>query len=282
MGMNVLLNKKQKAPGRTPFGHLSPYGTRIGFWGVVTEVHSEDCTVHVLTDMGFEIRGVKVATPQWVTVVEGKHLTGERRLPPVDSYVFCLMPNGEYSSAFVLCSGYTRQEAVHGDFKVKDKNSETDRVDNCGWQYTSKYETGTKEIKNKVEEPTIDIKVDQESEGEEKVTITVHKNVIEVTKEGINITTDGEIVVKEAKKKIETLSKEDTNITADGDLKFKSNKSGKLDVGNTVATLGALIEEFIDDVVGAQTVGSPAAHTISPATVAKLNSLKAKWKQVFK
>ena len=274
MAFNLSLNKKQKAPQRVPFGHQSPYSTRIGFWGVVTEVHSEDCTVHVLTDMGFEIQGVKVATPQWVTVVDGKHLTGERRLPPVDSYVFCLMPNGEYSSAFVLCSGYTRQEAVHGDFKVKDKNGETDRVDNCGWQFTSKYETGTKEIKNKVDsDPTIDIKIDQESEGEEKITITVHKNIFEITKDGVKVTSD---------KKIETKTKEETNITADKDLQFKSNKSGKLDIGNTVATLGALIEEFIDDVVGAQTVGSPAAHTISPATVAKLNALKAKWKQVFK
>ena len=263
--MNLLLNKKQKAPPRSIFGHQSPYDLRAGFWGVVTEVHSEDCTVHVRTDLGFEIRGVKVASSQWVTVKEGKHLTGERRLPPIDSYVFCLMPNGEYSSAFVLCSGYTRQEAVHGDFKVKDKNNETDKVDNCGWQYTSNYDTGTKEVKNKVESPSIDIKIDQEVEGEEKVTITIHKNIIEVTKDGINITTN-----------------KDTKITADGNLEYKSNKTGFIDIGNTVATLGALIEEFIDDVSGAQTVGSPANHVIDPSTIAKLTALKTKWKKVFK
>ena len=86
MALNISLQKKKNAPSQNPFKNSSPYDYQMGFWGVVTEVHPEDCTVHVRTNLGFELSGVRVASKEWVTVVDGKHLTGERHLPPVDTY----------------------------------------------------------------------------------------------------------------------------------------------------------------------------------------------------
>lgn len=181
MSLNIALRKKESAPQKNPFENTTPYDAQYGFWGVVTEVHPEDCTVHVRTNLGFELSSVRVASFEWVTVADGKHLTGERHLPPIDTYVFCLMPNGEYSSAFVLCSGFTRQEAVHADFKKKGEDAEKTReiVENSGWHITTDYRTGTKKFANKTDsEPTITLEIDQESDSDEKVTVTDRKSVV--------------------------------------------------------------------------------------------------------
>ena len=96
MGINIHLNKKQNAPQRKPFEVFTPFDTRNGFFGVVKEVHSENNTVHVVTDTGRELMNIPVASQQWVTYKkDGKpQLTGERNLPPVGTYVYCVMPNG--------------------------------------------------------------------------------------------------------------------------------------------------------------------------------------------
>ncbi len=47
MGVQISLQKKKNAPSQNPFHNSSPYDYQMGFWGVVTEVHPEDCTVHV-------------------------------------------------------------------------------------------------------------------------------------------------------------------------------------------------------------------------------------------
>ncbi len=258
--MVINIEKKKIAPDRKPFINSTPYDSQFGFWGVVTEVHPEDCTVHVRTNLGFELSGVKVASMEWVTVVEGKHLTGERHLPPIDTYVFCCMPNGEYSSAFVLCSGFTRQEAVHADFKIEGEDAANthDKVENSGWEKITDYRTGTKTVKNKIENETINLNIDQESEGDEKVKISVHGTTIEITKDdGIKIDTDQKI-------------------------ELKSTKNGTLEVGNTTSTLGAMIGDLLGYLAQLKTVGSPASHTASPDFISQIQALKTKWEQVFK
>ena len=274
--MNISLMRKQKAESRSPFNNSTPYDKRYGFWGVVREVHPEDCTVHVLTDMGILLTGVRVASAEWVTVEKDKPLTGERHLPPVDTYVFCMMPTGEYTSAFVLCSGFTRQEAVHADFKKKGEDAANthEKVDNSGWHSTSDYRTGTKKIRNKVKEPTISVEVDQESDGDEKATITVHGMVITATKDdGLNITTDKKITLKD---------KEGFTYETEGEISIKSSKQGTVEVGNSVATLGALIDDLLGYLVQLKTVGSPASHTAAPDFITNIQALKTKWGQVFK
>jgi len=282
--MNISLLRKQKAESRTPFNNSTPYDKRYGFWGVVKEVHPEDCTVHVLTDMGIILTGIRVASAEWVTAQDGKHLTGERHLPPVDTYVFCLMPTGEYASAFVLCSGFTRQESVHADFKKKGEDAANthEKVDNSGWHVTSDYRTGTKKIRNKVEDPTISIEVDQETDGDEKATITVHGMVITATKDdGLNITTDKKITLKD-KEGFTYETEGDASISAKGSVTVKSKASGTLEFGNSVATLGALIDDLLGYLAQLKTVGSPASHTAAPDFIANIQVLKTKWGQVFK
>ena len=274
--MNISLMRKQKAESRSPFNNSTPYDKRYGFWGVVREVHPEDCTVHVLTDMGILLTGVRVASAEWVTVEKDKPLTGERHLPPVDTYVFCMMPTGEYTSAFVLCSGFTRQEAVHADFKKKGEDAAMthEKVDNSRWHYTCDYRTGTKKLYNKMEDPTISIEVDQETDGDEKVTITVHGMVITATKDdGLNITTDKKITLKD---------KEGFTYETESNVSIKSSKQGTVEVGNSVATLGALIDDLLGYLVQLKTVGSPASHTAAPDFITNIQALKTKWGQVFK
>lgn len=287
MGMQISLQKKKNAPSQNPFPNSSPYDAQMGFWGVVTEVHPEDCTVHVRTNLGFELSGVRVASKEWVTVVDGKHLTGERHLPPVDTYVFCLMPNGEYSSAFVLCSGFTRQEAVHADFKQEGEDAANtfEQVENSGWKKTVDYRTGTKKIENKTDsDPTIKIEIDQESEGDEKATITIHGTTITVDKDnGVNIETDKKITLKD-KEGFTYTTDGDLEISAKGDLGVKSSQTGKLEVGNSVATLGAMISDLLDALSDSSpvTYGSPASHMFMPSFIAKITAIKTKWGQVFK
>lgn len=274
--MNISLMRKQKAESRSPFNNSTPYDKRYGFWGVVREVHPEDCTVHVLTDMGILLTGVRVASAEWVTVEKDKPLTGERHLPPVDTYVFCMMPTGEYTSAFVLCSGFTRQEAVHADFKKKGEDAAMthEKVDNSRWHYTCDYRTGTKKLYNKMEEPTLSIEVDQETDDDEKATITVHGMVITATKDdGLNITTDKKITLKD---------KEGFTYETEGEISIKSSKQGTVEVGNSVATLGDLIDDLLGYLAQLKTVGSPASHTAAPDFIANIQALKTKWGQVFK
>lgn len=282
--MNISLIRKQQAEGSRPFDNSTPYDKRYGFWGVVREVHPEDCTVHVLTDMGILLTGVRVASAEWVTVEKDKPLTGERHLPPIDTYVFCMMPTGEYTSAFVLCSGFTRQEAVHADFKKKGEDAAMthEKVDNSRWHYTCDYRTGTKKLYNKMEDPTISIEVDQETDGDEKATITVHGTVITATKDdGLDITTDKKITLKD-KEGFTYETEGDASISAEGSVTVKSKKSGTLEFGNSIATLGEMVSDLLGYLAQLKTVGSPASHTAAPDFIANIQALKTKWGQVFK
>ncbi|MGP1458943.1 MAG: hypothetical protein ACTTKL_06510 [Treponema sp.] len=307
MPINIELNKKAKADIKRGSIGSSSYDMRYGFWGVVTEVHSEDCTVHVRMENGIELSGVRVASQEWVTAVKDKPLTGERKLPSVDTYVFCLMPTGEYSSAFVLCSGFARAAAIHGDFKKKDKNDEAERLDNSGWKFESDYKTGTKRIQNKAKDPTITLEVNQEDEGDEKVNVTIHGTKITVTKDdGITIETDKKFTLsdeggfaystkedyaiqadgKDAEVKtdgaLNISAQKDAEIKAGGNVALKAEKTGTVEVGNSIATLGAMVTDLLGYLAGLKTVGSPASHTAAPDFIAQIQSLKAKWGQVFK
>ena len=222
----MIVRKIPVAKTEFPLDSSTPMDVRYGFWGVVTEVHPDECTVHVRTDTGIELGGLRVASFEWVTAAKDKHLTGERHLPPVDTYVFCLMPNGEYSSAFVLCSGFAYQEAVHADFKQDGEDAEKthERVENSGWHMTTDYRTGTKKFENKTDsDPTITLVIDQESDGEEKAVLTVHKNVITISKDGIQIETDKDIGLK---------VDGDTKIEVKGNAEVKASKDAKVEGQN--------------------------------------------------
>lgn len=224
MGVNIQVRRKQVANGRKEIHVSTPFDVRYGFWGVVSEVHPEDCTVHIRMDNGQIITGVRVASMEWVTVVTDKPLTGERHLPPVDTYVFCMMPNGEVSSAFVLCSGFTKQ-SLHADFKIEgdDAKNTHEKVENSGWKNTTDYRTGTKTISNKVEDETISIVVDQETEGEESVIITIHENEFLINKDGIDIKTAGVINIT---------CEKDAGVNVTGNANLKIDQDAIIEANN--------------------------------------------------
>lgn len=258
-GLNIQMKKKERPISRSPFNISTPYDKRYGFWGTVTEVHPENCTVNVRMDTGQVIANVRVASMEWVTVVKDKPLTGERHLPPVDTFVFCIMPNGEINSSFVICSGFAMAEAVHADFKKEgdDATNIWEKIENSGWAKTKDYRTGTVTVKNRTKDETISVSVDQETEDSEVVKVTVHGTIVTIDKDG------------------------GIDIESDKDLNFISSKNGILKLGNTVATLGAMMSELLGYLSSLATVGSPGAHTASPDFIANINTLKAKWEQVF-
>lgn len=225
-GINIFMNKKQSAPQRTPFGTSTPFDHRNGFFGVVTEVHPETNTVHVFTDTGIELMNVEVASQQWVTYKKDSkpQLTGERNLPPVGTYVYCVMPNGTYDECFVLCSMFSTA-SIHKDYMADDEDTANTRLcqENGGWLKTTDIRTGTKVIKNKPEDETIKIEIDQESEGEEKATITIHGNVVTVSKDGIEIKTDG---------KVSFTADKDLELNVSGNATIKCDKDASIEAQN--------------------------------------------------
>lgn len=225
-GINIFLNKKKDTPQRTPFGTSTPFDHRNGFFGAVTEVHPETNTVHVVTDTGIELMNVEVASQQWVTYKkDGKpQLTGERNLPPVGTYVYCVMPNGTYDDCFVLCSMFSTA-SIHKDYMADDEDTANTRLcqENGGWLKTTDIRTGTKVIKNKPEDETIKIEIDQESEGEEKATITIHGNIVTVSKDGIEIKTDG---------KVSFTADKDLELNVSGNASIKCDKDASIEAQN--------------------------------------------------
>lgn len=278
MGINIQLQHKDKPTQRKPFEIMTPYDKRYGFWGTVTEVHPENCTVNVRMDTGQVIANVRVASLEWVTVVKDKPLTGERHLPPVDTFVFCMMPNGEINSSFVLCSGFAMAEAVHADFKKEGEDAANtwEKIENSGWKKTIDYRTGTMSLKNKPEDETISLDIDQENEGKEDVKLTIHGTVTTINKD------DG--IVIETDKKMQVMDKEGFSYSTEGKIELKSSKAETLELGNTVATLGAMISSLLEFLSSSDpiTYGSPASHMFLPTFIAKITALKTKWEQVFK
>ena len=96
----------------------------------------------------------------------------------------------------------------------------------------------------------------------------------------VYIDKDGSFVREIKKDELATIKgKMEYNI--DGDVTLKSPKSSKFEIGNTVSTLGKILEELCNDLSQLTTMGSPSTHT-SPTLTSQMTSLNAKIKQVFK
>jgi hypothetical protein len=66
-----------------------------------------------------------------------------------------------------------------------------------------------------------------------------------------------------------------------GNLAFKSAQSGKLTVGNSTATLGAMVADLFTALQGFHSEGSPGSHTAASWYAASVQPIAAKWAQVF-
>ena len=99
-----------------------------------------------------------------------------------------------------------------------------------------------------------------------------HDSKIVITTEKTTITVnEDKITLDNGKNKIEI----------DDTIDFESTGTGTIKFGNSIATLGKILSDLLDDLAGMTTVGSPATHTVNPSDIAKFQQLKATVGQVF-
>ncbi|MDR1218662.1 MAG: hypothetical protein LBK73_03520 [Treponema sp.] len=298
----------------------SPYDKRYGAWGHVADTdddekaaYSGDNSVDVVLDMGVCLRHIPVASFEWVVnkAVSGKGCTtGERDLPPPNARVFIMMPTGTFDDCFVLCSGFSPVEKNdNAPFSDGETEKIRERIKQGGWHTIYDCAAGSYEAISPDEKTCIKIDYgdgEEEKEHPELRLKLFDKTTLDIIdEESANLSVfDGEVKVEHKKgdnakitvfdtefsiKQGEvTMRPKKTTVEVDGDLSFKTNGEGKfmaetgsLEIGNSIGALGAMIAEFIDGVSNAVTAGSPAAHTMNPATKIALSTLKAKWNRVF-
>src|SRR5574344_61450 len=99
-----------------------------------------------------------------------------------------------------------------------------------------------------------------------------HDSKIVITTEKTTITVnEDKITFDNGKNKFELDDKIDLESTGSGTIKF----------GNSIATLGKIMSDLLDDLAGMTTVGSSATHTVNPSDITKFQQLKATVGQVF-
>lgn len=106
-------------------------------------------------------------------------------------------------------------------------------------------------------------------------------------KKGFGLHHDSKIVITTEKTTITvnedkiTLDNGKNKIEIDDTIDFESTGTGTIKFGNSIATLGKILSDLLDDLAGMTTVGSPATHTVNPSDIAKFQQLKATVGQVF-
>jgi hypothetical protein len=118
---------------------------RIGEYGRVKRLHSEDVTVDVLLDSGVYLKHVPVRSKGWVIYQEDSEKdfnAGGRDLPPLHTRVFILMPTGTYSDCFVLCSLFSTPDKAE-PFLAEDKERIQEIQTPSWWHITNDNDTGS-------------------------------------------------------------------------------------------------------------------------------------------
>ncbi len=120
-----------------------------GIWGIVTKQNSADVTVDVKMRNGIELRHIKVRSLEW-SGYNSSRAFGERDLPPLDSKVFIMLPDGpdNLDTAFVLCSVidtvWEVGEKAKEELAVSGKEREKLRITEAGVKETYNKDTGTR------------------------------------------------------------------------------------------------------------------------------------------
>lgn len=95
----------------------------------------------------------------------------------------------------------------------------------------------------------------------------------------VYVNSEGSVIVS-SEKDIKCSVKGKQEYSGDGNIKLNSTKSGMLTIGNSIATLGGILAELMDDLANLVTQGSPSSQT-SPQLTAQMNILKQKLNKVF-
>lgn len=310
MNVKIIEHKRHVTPPALYNGAY--FDNEIGFWGTVTAVNSQLCTCDVVSNLGLGYKGLPITSTEWANFDKSRtpH-TGSRNLPSVGSTVFVLKPYENNGGAFVLCSA---QGAFDGDdflasdeddAKVKDTQSE--RTTQGGWNITQNYTEGNLHIANKQATITIDIcpAKNDDTGDEQGIKLTAFDNIIEVDKDGntkitiakkltsevkdsasktfdktVTITTKDAVTLT-CNKAVAITAKDTVSLKCDKAITIEGTKTEKLDIKNSAGSLGKVISDLLNDLAQLQTVGSPAAHTGSPAFISQMQELKTTWDSVF-
>lgn len=117
--------------------------------------------------------------------------------------------------------------------------------------------------------------------SDDKISLSNEKTTIIIDGENISID-NGKTTIEVKGDKIE-LKTNTNSFKVGGDMELTSKASGKLKLGNSIATVGSLLDDLCTELIGATTVncvpGSPV--TFNPATIAKITAIKVKAGQVL-
>jgi hypothetical protein len=214
--------------------------------------------------------------------------TGERNLPPVNARVFVMMPSGTFDDCFVLCSGFSSIEKdANAPFMEDDKEKIREKIIQGGWH--TKYDCVTGSFEGISPDEKTGLKIDYGTEEEEKEHPELHLALFEETTLDIIDEDSAKLSVFGGEIKVEHKKGDNAKITVfdtemvikQGEVSFMSTSAGKFKIGNTVATIGDMINDLLTALQGLHTEGSPAAHTATAWAAQNISPLIAKWKQVF-
>ena len=170
---------------------------RIGFWALVVDVNSINNTVTVISDTGFKIPNIPVASDEWVTVDDSKnYIPSTRNLPPKNSRVFVLTPTYSATGAFVLCSGFSRGDEnirtlwADDENELEDKNNCRETKTQGGWDIQEEYKNGNFKAESNDGKIKFNVNTTADSQKSQpkEVSVTAWGNTIIINEDGISIT----------------------------------------------------------------------------------------------
>ena len=221
---------------------------RIGFWGIVSAQNSQNNTVTVISDTGYEYQNVPVVSNEWVTVDDNKdYIPSTRNLPPKNSRVFVLTPTFSGSGAFVLCSGFSRGDEnirtlwAQSDSEVEEKNNSRETKTQGGWDITENYANGNSTYTSNDENINLDVQVVDDSEDQDKkkkIELTAWENQIKIDADGIIITDVNGNVIERTENGIAVTDTNDNTIEMNSDgISVTDDNNNKIEMANGGITI---------------------------------------------
>ena len=160
-----------------------------GIWGIVKKLNSEDVTVDVEMRNGIELRHIKVRSLEWAGHNSNRAF-GERDLPPLDSKVFIMLPDGpdNLDTAFVFCSVidtvWEIGEKAREELALSGKNREYLRINEVGWKFNYDKDTGDLTIESPEVTDKIIVNLDRTNK---KAKVSVGNIEVEINNGQVNI-----------------------------------------------------------------------------------------------
>lgn len=133
---------KQKKDFRTSSLGVKPLSSAEG---IIKAVYSNQNRADVEVN-GIIIPRVDVRSMEWVapdSLSSPTKITGERDLPPIDSKVIIIFPNGIIDNAFILCSVFDpMQKGQDVDFLIEGEERTYLKINEEGWKLSYDKDAG--------------------------------------------------------------------------------------------------------------------------------------------